>query len=67
MYTEYSKALNFFRAQSTHSPNTDLKNILCNFLTIKQLPDDVGAALYLISSYHSYNALLAKANSHVNY
>jgi hypothetical protein len=61
MYTEYSKVLNFFRAQASYAPNTDLRDILWEFAEIKKRPDDLAAARFLIGKYHQYNELLANS------
>ncbi len=64
MFTEYPKVLNFFQ-QAIHKPNIELKEIIFNFAQMKQ-GDEIGAARYLISSYHTYQALIGKltANAH---
>lgn len=65
-FTEYSKVLNFFKSQVVHNPNTDLANIMAEFLKIKHSPDDIGAARYLISQFPIYSGLLSTANAHVS-
>ncbi len=65
MYTEYSKVLNFFKAQASYAPNTDLRDIWFEFAKIKQEPNDIAAAKYLIQQYHHYTAILAQANVHI--
>ena len=64
-YTEYSKALNYFKEQAVSMPNTDLKNILFEFARIKQRPDDIAAARYLMEQFPLYLGILAQANTHV--
>jgi hypothetical protein len=66
MYTEYSKALNYFRSVAAYSPNTTLRDILIKFAEIRHTPNDIAAAKYLISSYHEYqDLLLSQANTYV--
>lgn len=65
MYTEYSKVLNFFKTQASYAPNTDLRDIWYEFVKIKQKPDDIGAARYLIGQFHSYTEILAQANVYI--
>ena len=58
MYTNYPQVLNFFR-QAIHSPNLELKEIMCNFIAIKRYPDDIGAARYLMNQYTRYQDHIA--------
>lgn len=64
-YTEYSNVLNYFKEQVNEMPNTDLKNILYEFARLKDLPNDIGAARYLISQFPVYLGILQQANTHV--
>lgn len=65
MFTEYPKALNYFR-QAIHTPDKDLKDIMHNFLNIRKIPDEVGAARYLIGAYYSYQALISGASANAS-
>lgn len=67
MSTEYSQALNFFRSlvNVKRASNTDLRDILLNFARLKQQPNDIAAAKYLIKEYHNYNNMLKTVAAYV--
>lgn len=64
MFTEYPKIMAFFK-QAIHKPNVELRDILYKYAEIKKIPDDIGAARFLIKSYYSYQNLLATANASI--
>jgi hypothetical protein len=65
MFTEYPKVLNYFQ-QAIKRPNLELKDIIDKFIYIKAYPNDVGAALYLVSAYHEYQDHLAKLTANAS-
>ena len=65
MFTEYPKVLSYFQ-QAIKAPNLELKEILLKFATIKQYPDDIGAARYLIDAYGSYQNHLAQLTANAS-
>lgn len=65
MFTEYPKVLSFFK-QAIHRPNIELKEILFKFAALKEKPDDITAANYLISSYHEYNAHIERLTANAS-
>lgn len=65
MFTEYPKVLSFFK-QAIHRPNIELKEIIFKFAELKEKPDDITAARYLISSYHEYNAHIARLTANAS-